>query len=61
MIRLHRDLSHPVLFKVNTAVLIGRSGRMFYQGNEMVRQSAGLVLRDARVAQAARHARGDAR
>jgi alginate O-acetyltransferase complex protein AlgJ len=53
MIRLHRDLSHPVLFKVNTAVLVGRSGRMFYQGNEMVRQSAGLVLRDARVAQAA--------
>ena len=54
MIRLHKDLTHPVLFKVNTAVLTGRSGRMFYEGNEMVRQSAGLVLRDARVAQAAR-------
>ena len=54
MIRLHKDLTHPVLFKVNTAVLIGRSGRMFYEGNEMVRQSAGLVLRDARVAQTAR-------
>ena len=54
MIRLHRDLSHPVLFKVNTAVLIGRSGRMFYQGNEMVRQSAGLVLRDRRVEKTAR-------
>lgn len=54
MIRLHKDLTHPVLFKVNTAVLIGRSGRMFYQGNEMVRQSAGLVLRDARVSQTAR-------
>jgi hypothetical protein len=54
MIRLHKDLTHPVLFKVNTAVLMGRSGRMFYQGNEMVRQSAGLVLRDARVSQTAR-------
>jgi len=51
MIRLHKDLTHPVLIKVNTAALIGRSGRMFYEGNEMVRQSAGLVLRDARAAQ----------
>ena len=39
MIRLHRDLTHPVLFNVNTAVLIGRSGRMFYEGNEMVRKA----------------------
>ena len=54
MIRLHKDLTHPVLLKVNTAVLIGRSGRMFYEGNEMVRQSAGLILRDAQVAQTAR-------
>ena len=46
MIRLHRDLTHPVFLKVNTAILTGRSGRLFYQGNEMVRQSAGLVLRD---------------
>lgn len=53
MIKLHRDLSHPVLLKVNTAALIGRDGRMFYQGNEMVRQSAGLVMRDRRVAEAA--------
>src|SRR5271165_7130892 len=53
MIKLHRDLSHPVLLKVNTAALIGRDGRMFYQGNEMVRQSAGLVMRDQRVAEAA--------
>jgi alginate O-acetyltransferase complex protein AlgJ len=54
MIRLHKDLTRPVLLKVNTAVLTGRSGRMFYEGNEMVRQSAGLVLRDARVTQTAR-------
>ena len=44
MIKLHKDLTHPVLLKVNTAALIGRDGRMFYVGNEMVRQSAGLVL-----------------
>jgi alginate O-acetyltransferase complex protein AlgJ len=54
MIRLHKDLTNPLVLKVNTAALIGRSGRMFYEGNEMVRQSAGLVLRDARVAQTAR-------
>jgi len=53
MIRLHKDLTNPVLLKVNTAALIGRDGRMFYEGNEMVRQSAGLVLRDERVAEAA--------
>jgi alginate O-acetyltransferase complex protein AlgJ len=53
MIQLHKDLTNPVFLKVNTAALIGRDGRMFYQGNEMVRQSAGLVLRDQRVAEAA--------
>ena len=52
MIGLHKDLTHPVILKVNTAALIGRDGRMFYQGNEMIRQSAGLVLRDERVADA---------
>ena len=56
MIRLHKDLTHPVLLKVNTGALIGRDGRMFYEGNEMVRQSAGLVLRDQRIADAARSA-----
>ena len=53
MIKLHKDLSHPVFLKVNTAALVGRDGRLFYQGNEMVRQSAGVVLRDERVAEAA--------
>jgi len=52
MIRLHKDLTHSVLLEVNTAAMIGRDGRMFYEGNEMVRQSAGLVLRDQRVADA---------
>src|SRR5574337_2122493 len=50
MIGLHKDLTHPVILKVNTAALIGRDGRMFYAGNEMVRQSAGLVMRDERIA-----------
>jgi alginate O-acetyltransferase complex protein AlgJ len=52
MIRAQRDLSHPVLYG-NEAVLIGRNGRMFYLGRDMVRQSAGLVLRDRKVADAA--------
>jgi alginate O-acetyltransferase complex protein AlgJ len=52
LIRTHRDLSHPVLYG-NESVLIGRDGRMFYLGREMVRQSAGLVLRDQKVAGAA--------
>ena len=53
MIKLHRDLSHPLLLTFNTAGLVGRDGRLFYQANEMVRQSAGLVLRDQRVADSA--------
>ena len=52
MIHLHKDLSHSVLFQVDTGALIGRDGRMFYEGNDMVRQSAGLVLRDQRVTDA---------
>jgi alginate O-acetyltransferase complex protein AlgJ len=52
MIRTHRDLSHPLLYG-NEQVLVGRDGRMFYLGRDMVRQSAGLVLRDRMVADAA--------
>ncbi len=52
MIHLHRDLSHPVLYG-NESVLVGRDGRMFAQGNQMVRQSAGLILRDQEVTSAA--------
>ena len=52
MIHAQRDLSHPVLYG-NESVLIGRDGRMFYLGRDMVRQSAGLVLRDQKVADAA--------
>ena len=52
MIHAQRDLSHPLLYG-NEQVLVGRDGRMFYLGRDMVRQSAGLVLRDRRVADAA--------
>ena len=52
MIHTHRDLSHPLLYG-NEKVLVGRDGRMFYLGRDMVRQSAGLVLRDEKVADAA--------
>jgi len=52
MIHTHRDLSHPLLYG-NEKVLVGRDGRMFYLGRDMVRQSAGLVLRDHMVADAA--------
>jgi alginate O-acetyltransferase complex protein AlgJ len=52
MIHTHRDLSHPLLYG-NEKVLVGRDGRMFYLGRDMVRQSAGLVLRDRLVADAA--------
>ncbi len=53
MIRLHKDLTKPLLARGNTAVLIGRDGRMFYQGDKMLRQSAGLVLRDEKVTEVA--------
>ena len=49
LIRAHRDLTRPVLASGDGPVLIGRDGRMFYLGDEMVRQSAGLVLRDQKV------------
>ncbi len=49
MIRTHKDLTKPLLGAGNDSVFIGRDGRMFYLGEEAMRQSAGLVLRDLRV------------
>ena len=46
LIRMHKDLTKPMLGFGNDTVLIGRDGRMFYLGEETVRQSAGLILRD---------------
>ena len=50
MIRAHKELSKAVLDTSSNTVLVGRDGRMFYLGEEAVQQSAGLVLRDERVA-----------
>jgi hypothetical protein len=50
LIRAHKDLTKPALGHGNDTVLVGRDGRMFYLGEEAVQQSAGLVLRDQRVA-----------
>jgi alginate O-acetyltransferase complex protein AlgJ len=49
LLRAHRELSKPLFGSYK--VLMGRGGRMFYLGNEMVVQSAGLVMRDRAVAQ----------
>ncbi len=53
LIQLHKDLTRPMLGFGGSQVLIGRDGRMFYLGGEMVRQSAGLILRDQKVADSA--------
>ena len=50
LIRTHTELTKPMLGMGDDSVLVGRDGRMFYLGEEAVRQSAGLVLRDQRVA-----------
>jgi alginate O-acetyltransferase complex protein AlgJ len=52
LIRAHKDLTKPLLGFGNDSVLVGRDGRMFYLGEEAVRQSAGLVVRDESVADA---------
>jgi hypothetical protein len=49
LLHAHRELSKPLFGSYK--VLMGRGGRMFYLGNEMVLQSAGLVMRDQAVAQ----------
>ena len=51
MIQAHHDLTKPMLGFGGTEVLVGRDGRMFYLGDDLVRQSAGLVVRDERVAE----------
>jgi alginate O-acetyltransferase complex protein AlgJ len=49
LLRAHRELSKPLFGSYK--VLMGRGGRMFFLGNEMVLQSAGLIMRDQAVAQ----------
>jgi hypothetical protein len=53
LIRAHKDLTKPLLGFGNSSVLVGRNGRLFYLGEETVRQSAGLILRDERVSETA--------
>jgi alginate O-acetyltransferase complex protein AlgJ len=50
LLRAHRELSKPLFGSYK--VLIGRGGRMFFLGNEMVDESAGLVMRQRAVGQA---------
>jgi alginate O-acetyltransferase complex protein AlgJ len=52
LITAHRELTKPMLGFGNDSVLVGRNGRMFFLGEETVRQSAGLLVRDQRVAEA---------
>jgi alginate O-acetyltransferase complex protein AlgJ len=53
LIRAHKDLTKPMLGFGNDSVLVGREGRLFYLGEDTVRQSAGLILRDERVSETA--------
>ena len=49
LITAHRELTKPMLGFGNDSVLVGRDGRMFYLGENAVRQSAGLLVRDRAV------------
>jgi alginate O-acetyltransferase complex protein AlgJ len=49
MIRLHANIAKRLLREGSNSVLIGRHGRLFFLGEESVRQSAGLVRRDSEV------------
>ena len=51
MIQAHHDLTKPMLGFGGAETIVGRDGRMFYLGDDLVRQSAGLVVRDQRVAE----------
>ena len=51
MIQAHHDLTKPMLGFGGAETIVGRDGRMFYLGDDLVRQSAGLVVRDERVAE----------
>jgi alginate O-acetyltransferase complex protein AlgJ len=53
LIRAHKDLTKPMLGLAGSSdsVLVGRNGRLFYLGDDAVRQSAGVIFRDERVSQ----------
>ena len=51
MIGWHENLTKRLLREGNEQVLVGRGDRMFYLSDDAVRRSAGLVRRDARLAE----------
>ena len=53
MIGLYANLTKRLFGEGNQLVLVGRHDRMFCLGEDAVRQSAGLVRRDSRVAESA--------
>jgi alginate O-acetyltransferase complex protein AlgJ len=53
MVRAYANLTKRLLGEGNSLVLLGRQDRMFYLGDNSVQQSAGLMRRDASVAEAA--------
>ena len=53
MIRLHKDLTRPLVPEGDPKVLVGRTGRMFLKLDGMVMQSAGLLVRDKSVSDTA--------
>ncbi|MBV9287410.1 MAG: hypothetical protein JO288_06240 [Hyphomicrobiales bacterium] len=53
LIRDYNNMTAPITRGGGTLVMIGRDGRMFFLGDDMVHQSAGLILRDRRIAETA--------
>jgi alginate O-acetyltransferase complex protein AlgJ len=53
MIHTQGFLAHLILQSGNALVQIGTHGRLFYQGDDMLRQSAGLLMREQRVIESA--------
>jgi len=53
MIRAHKDLTKPILETGNKDVLVGRHGHLYLLSGGLIQQSAGLMVRDQRVAESA--------
>jgi len=53
MIRAHKDLTKPIIETGNSDVLVGRNGHLYLLSGGLIQQSAGLMVRDQRVAESA--------
>jgi alginate O-acetyltransferase complex protein AlgJ len=53
MIHAQGILAHLILQSGNALVQIGTHGRLFYKGDDMLRQSAGLLMREQRAIESA--------